>query len=239
MAHPAQTINYTLTRGLPWERLIIIKERRTHRLIAPTDARAYVKTGDLTVAELTTTITTERGIELSLTAEETQDLPLGELQYDVIATVRGTQTLVAKGTISVSALNNITPLEDTLAMEIRFKKYTDFRQAYTWKDSEGTVIAVTDAFMQAKNAAGTTVLDLRWFSTTPDEATILGLPAIRRGYIAPKSGYTLEIHISDANSVPAGAYRFDLFVKDSSGDWSSISQGNLIVEEAISIPPTP
>jgi hypothetical protein len=234
----AHTINYTLTRGLPWERLIIIKERRTHRLIAPTDTRAYVKTGDLTVAELTTTITTERGIELSLTAEETQDLPLGELKYDVIATVRGVQRLVAQGTISVSALNNITPLEDTLAMEIRFKKYTDFRQAYTWKDSEGTVIAVTDAFMQAKSASGTTVLDLRWFSTIPDESTIISLPEMRRGYIAPKTGYTLEIHISDTNTVPAGAYQFDLFVKDSAGDWSSLSQGNLIVEESVSVPPT-
>jgi hypothetical protein len=237
MAHPAQTINYTLTRGLPWERLIIIKDRRTHRLIAPTDARAYVKTGDLTVAELTTTLTTERGIELSLTAEETQDLPLGELQYDVIATVKGVQRLVARGTISVSALNNITPLEDTLAMEIRFKKYTDFRQAYTWKDSEGVVIAVTDAFMQAKNVSGTTVLDLRWFATKPNEATILALPASRRGYIAPKEGNTLEIHISDTNSIPAGAYQFDLFVKDSAGDWSSISQGNIIVEQAVSVPP--
>lgn len=238
MSHTTRTVNYTLTRGLPWERLIIVKDRRTHYMLRPTDARAYVKTGDLTIAELTVTLTTENGIMLSLNAEETQDLPLGDLSYDVLATINGVQQPVSKGTISVSALDNITPLEDSQAMEIRFKKYTDFRQAYTWKDSEGTTIAVTDAFMQAKDSAGVTVLDLRWYSAIPSEATIIALsPANKRGYIAPKSGYTLEIHISDTNSIPAGSYQFDLFVKDSAGDWSSISQGTIVVEAAVSAPP--
>ena len=238
MAHQAQTINYNLTRGLPWERLLIVKDKRTHRLYYPTDARAYVKTGTLTVAELTITITSEKGILLSLTGEETQDLPLGDLSYDVLATVNGVQTMVAKGTITVSALDNITPLEDALAMEIRFKKYTDFRQSYTWKDANGNVLTVTDAFMQAKDTSGTTVLDLRWYATAPNEATIIALsPANKRGYIAPKTGYTLEIHISDTNSIPAGSYSFDLFVKDSAGDWSSISQGQVVVEPSTSTPP--
>jgi len=237
MAHRVQTINYTATRGLPWERLIIIKERFNHWLLKPTDARAYIKTGDITVAEITVSITTENGLLLSLTAEETQDLPLGNLSYDVLATIGGVQRMVSRGTIEVSALDNITPLEDSLAMEIRFKKYTDFRQAYTWKDSDGVAIAVTDAFMQAKSASGTTVVDLRWFSSIPDEATIIALPASRRGYIAPKTGYTLEIHISNENDVPAGAYSYDLFVKDTAGDWSCISQGNMVVESATSTPP--
>lgn len=231
-------INYTLTRGLPWERLLIIKERRTRSLLRPTDARAYIKTGDLTVAEITVTITKEQGLLLSLTAEETQDLPIGGLSFDVLATVDGVQRPVAEGTIDVSALDTITPLEDALAMEIRFKKYTDFRQAYSWKDDDGTLIAVTDAFMQAKSSTGTTVVDLRWFSSIPNEATIIALPASRRGYIAPKTGYTLEIHISNENSVPPGNYTYDLFVKDTAGDWDCISQGNLIVEPATSAPPT-
>ena len=238
MPHLVPTVNYTMTRGLPWERLVIVKDRRTHNMIHPTDARAYIRTGTLTLAEITTTITTENGINLSMTGTETQDIPLGDLSYDVIATINGVQRPVAGGTISVSALNNITPLEDADAMEIRFKKYTDFRQGFTWKDSNGVVITVTDAFMQAKDSAGTTVLDLRWFSTIPDEATIVALPASRRGYIAPKSGYTLEIHISDKNSIPAGSYSFDLFVKDSAGDWSSIAQGSVVVEPSTSVPPT-
>lgn len=237
MASNAQTVNYNLIRGLPFERLLIVKDRRTHWLFRPTDARAYIKTSDLTVAEITCTITTENGIKLSLTGEETQDLPLGDLEYDVLATVNDVQQKITQGTISVTALNNITPLEDALAMEIRFKKYTDFRQGYTWKDANGATITVVDAFMQAKDSAGTTVLDLRWFSSIPDEAAILTLPASRRGYIAPKSGYTLEVHISDANSIPAGSYAFDLFVKDSAGDWSSISQGQVVVEPSTSVPP--
>ena len=145
MPHNAQTINYNAVRGLPFERLIMVKDRRTHWLFRPTDARAYIKTGDLTVAEITCTITTDNGIKLSLTGEETQDLPLGDLKYDVLATVNDVQQKITQGIISVSALDNITPLEDALAMEIRFKKYTDFRQAYTWKDSAGSVLTVTDA----------------------------------------------------------------------------------------------
>ncbi len=238
MPHESQTVNYRLTKGLPWERLLIVKDRRTRRLVRPTSARCYIKTGDLTVKEVDITLTTENGILLSLTAEETQDLPTGFLSYDVLAVLADVERPVAKGTIEVSGLDNITPLEDSQAMEIRFKKYTDFRQAYTWKDSEGVTISVTDAFMQAKNTAGTTVLDLRWYATTPNEATIIALtPANKRGYIAPKSGYTLEIHVSDSNSVPAGSYQFDLFVKDTAGDWSCISSGTLVVEAAVSVPP--
>ena len=238
MSNLVRTVNYTLTRGLPWERLLIVKERYNHWLLKPTDARAYIRTGSVTVAELTTTLTTENGIKLSLTAEETQDLPLGDLSYDVLATINGVQRMVVQGTISVSALNNITPLEDALAMEIRFKKYTDFRQGFTWKDDAGATITVVDAFMQAKDTSGTVVLDLRWYDPIPSEATIVALsPSNKRGYISPKSGYTLEIHISDKNGIPAGSYPFDLFVKDSAGDWSSLAQGTIVVEPAVSVPP--
>ncbi len=230
-------VDYTLTRGLPWERLIIVKDRWTHRLMYPSDARAYIKTGDITVAEITCTITTQNGIKLSLTAEETQDLPLGELSYDVMATVGGYQQPVAKGTIDVSALDTITPLEDALAMEIRYKQYTDYRRNFTWKDDNGVLIAVQSAFMQAKNSSGTTVIDLRWYATTPPESTVIGLPANRRGYLAPVTGATLEMHLSNALVVAPGAYNYDLFVQDSAGDWDCLVSGNLVVEAAVSAPP--
>ena len=239
MPHNVRTVNYTLVRGLPWERLLIIKDKYTHRLMYPTDARSYIKTGTLTVAEISTTITTEKGISLSLTSEETQDLPLGDLQYDVIATVNGVQQPIAKGTISVAALNTVTPLEDTSAMEIRYKQRTDYRRNFTWKDSNGEVLAIQSAFMQAKDSSGNTVVDLRWFNPTPSEATVIALtPASKRGYLAPIAGATLELHISNTNNVPAGSYSYDLFVQDSSGDWDCIVSGTLIVEAAISAPPT-
>lgn len=230
-------VDYTLTRGLPWERLIIVKDRWTHRLLYPSDARAYIKTGDITVAEITCTITTQNGIKLSLTPEETQDLPLGELSYDVMATVGGYQQPVAKGTIEVSALDTITPLEDALAMEIRYKQYTDYRRDFTWKDDNGTLIAVQSAFMQAKNSSGTAVIDLRWYATKPSEATVIALPANRRGYLAPTTGATLEMHLSNALVVAPGAYNYDLFVQDSAGDWDCLVSGNLVVEAAVSAPP--
>lgn len=239
MAHNAKTVNYTAVRGLPFERLLIVKDRRTHRLFKPTDARAYIKTGDFTVAEITCTITTERGINLSLTAEETQDLPLGDLQYDVLATVNDVQQKITQGTITVSALDNITPLEDALAMEIRFKKHTDYRRTFTWKDADGDVLTIQSAFMQAKTSTGTTMIDLRWYPSTPTESTVIALnPANKRGYLAPVTGGTLELHISNTNSVVAGSYKYDIFVQDLAGDWDCIVSGTLVVEEAISAPPT-
>ena len=231
-------VNYTLTRGLPWERLIMIKNRYNHRLMYPADSRAYVQTGTDTKSEITTSITKEGGIYLNLTGEETQDLPEGDLLYDVYATVAGVQMPVAKGTISVSSLNNITPLEDTQAMEIRYKQYTDYRRTFTWKDANGDVLAIQSAFMQAKNGSGTTMVDLRWFSSVPSEATIAALPATRRGYLAPATGATLELHISDKNTVAAGSYPFDLFVQDSAGDWDCLASGTLVVEASVSAPPT-
>lgn len=237
MAHLAQTVNYTVIRGLPWERLVIVKDRRTHRVVKPTDTRSFVKTVGNAKMEITTNITRENGIMLSLTAEETQDLPLGVLEYDVLATLNGVQRPVAQGTITVTALDTITPMEDAQAMEIRFKQRTDYRRTFTWKDDEGEILTVQNAYMQAKNTTGTTVLDLRWYSSVPSENTIAALPAERRGYLAPATGATLEVHVSDKNTVAAGAYNFDLFVQDSAGDWDCLASGTVVVEAAISSPP--
>ena len=238
MPPTVRTVNYNITRGLPFERLLILKDRRTHSMLKPTDCRSFIKTGDLAKMEITTAITRENGIMLSLTAEETQDLPLGDLQYDVLATVKGIQRPVVEGTISVTALDTVTPLEDSKAMEIRFKQHTDYRRTFTWKDADGVVISVQSAFMQAKTSTGTTVIDLRWYSATPSEATVIALtPANKRGYLAPATGATLELHVSNTNNVAAGSYSFDLFVQDSAGDWDCISSGTLVVEAAVSAPP--
>lgn len=238
MANIPQTVNYKLDRGLPWERLIIIKNKYSHALLRPSDARAFIKTGTLSKVEITASITTENGVNLSLTAEETQDLPLGDLQYDVMVTINGVQRPVSGGTITVSALDTITPLEDTQAMEIRYKQYTDYRRTFTWKDSTGAVMTIQSAFMQAKTSTGTTVVDLRWYASTPAENVVVALtPASKRGYLAPATGATLELHISNSNNVPAGSYAFDLFVQDSAGDWDCLSSGTLVVEAAVSAPP--
>ena len=235
-------------KGLPWERLIIVKDKRTHRVIRPISARASVQTSTTGRKEMTTIITSEGGIMIALTEEDTADLPVGDLNYDVLATyarnapysgASGEVTRpVAAGTITVTALDNITPLEDTQAMEIRFKQHVDFRRNFTWRDANDNILTVQDAFMQAKDSTGTTVLDLRWYATTPSEATVIGLAGNRRGYIAPISGATLELHVSDKNTVPAGIYPFDMFVKDSAGDWDCLASGTVVVEAAVSAPPT-
>ena len=232
-------VNYNIIKGLPWERLIMVKNKYNRRVLHPADSRAYIQTGTTTKFEITTSITTEGGIMLSLTGEETTDLPVGDLLYDVIATVSDVQQPVSKGTITVSALDNITPLEDTQAMEIRYKQYTDYRRTFTWKDADGVVITVQSAFMQAKTSTGTTVVDLRWYASKPSEETVIALtPASKRGYLAPATGATLEMHISNTNNVAPGSYSYDLFVQDLAGDWDCLSSGTLVVEAAVSAPPT-
>lgn len=238
-------VNYDIVRGLPWERLLIIKDRRSHRVVTPAKARAYIRTSTTSVLEVTTEVTGENGVSLSLTAAQTKDLPTGELAYDVYATCKlygaDIEKQVSKGLINVSNEDRVTPEEDSKALELRYYQKTDFRRTFTWKDSDGDVQTVSDAYMQAKNAAGAVVVDLRWYATIPAEATIIALPhPNQRGYLAPSatSGATLDMHISDANDVAAGTYTFDLFVKDSAGDWDVLAAGSLVVEASVSAPPS-
>ncbi|NBQ48037.1 MAG: hypothetical protein EBU33_06245, partial [Sphingobacteriia bacterium] len=211
-------VNYSLQRGLPFERVISVKNRRTHNRIAITDPSAFIKLSTTHKKQITAEVLPEGTIKLSLQKDETIDLPAGTYDYDVWANCYGagnviTYQPVSSGRIEVVSYDNVTPLEDTDFMEIRYKQRTDYRRTFTWKDSEGVVITVTDAFMQAKNSSGTTVLDLRWYSSTPSEATVIALtPANKRGYLAPASGGTLELHISDKNDIAVGTYSFDLFV---------------------------
>jgi hypothetical protein len=236
-------VNYSLDRGLPFERIISVKSRRTHNRVAVTDPSAFIKLSTTHKKQITAEVRSDGTIKLSLEKDETIDLPAGTYDYDVWANCYGNDNVaiyqpVSSGKIKVNTYENITPLEDTDFMEIRYKQRTDYRRTFTWKDSEGVVIAVTDAFMQAKNSAGTTVIDLRWYSTAPNESTVVALtPASKRGYLAPAASGTLEMHISDQNDVAAGTYTFDLFVKDSAGDWDCLVQGALVVEASISAPP--
>ena len=237
-------VNYDIIRGLPWERLVIVKDRRSHRVVTPSKARAYIKTGTSSLMEVTTTITGENAIQLSLNADQTKDLPTGELSYDVFATVKlygaDTEKQVSKGLLNVSTLDRITPDEDSKSLELRYTQKTDFYRTFTWKSSSDTVQTVQSSYMQAKDASGNVVLDLRWYASKPTEATVIALsPANKRGYLiaGETAGTTLDMHISDTNDVAAGTYSYDLFVQDSSGDWDVLAAGNLVVEAATSSNP--
>ena len=236
-------VNYDITRGLPWERLIIIKDRRSHRVVTPSTARAYIQTSTTSVLEVTTEVTGENGVQLSLTAAQTKDLPTGELAYDVFATCKlyGTdvEKQISKGLVNVSTTDRITPEEDSKALELRYTQKTDFYRTFTWKDSDGDVQTVQSAYMQAKDTAGATVVGLRWYATKPAEATVISFsPAAMRGYLTPgATGATLDMHISDKNDVAAGSYSFDLFVQDSADDWDVLAAGTLVVEAATSSNP--
>ena len=232
-------VNYQVVRGLPWSRQICVKNRRTHWRIAPETPNAFIQVSTTNKKEITAELMGNNNIRLSLTADETTDLPEGNLAYDVWATVDEIYQPIAQGKVFVSTYNTVTPSEDTDSMEIRYKQRTDYRRVFTWKDEEDDVLVVQDAFLQAKNSAGTTVLDLRWYESTPLEATVIALsPANTRGYLAPSTGATLEMHISNANTIDAGSYDFDLFVKGSTSDWECLTEGTLVVERSISTQPS-
>lgn len=240
--------NYTLMKGTPWERLIVVKDRYTHRVIKAQDAWATLQTGS-SKKNIPVTIVSDGSIMLYFSAEETLDLPEGELNFDVVAVVQRRSALagggwtsvttpVASGTITVSSPGLVSPLQEAQVLEIRFKKGEDYRNTFTWTSSDGSVLSVVDAYMQAKDTTtNTTVIDLRWYASTPLEATVIALPGAQRGYLAPYTGESLELHISDMNTVPAGTYPFDLFVKGASGDWTRLSEGYVVVEASVSSKP--
>lgn len=242
--------NYHITKGISWERMVVVKDRRSHRILMPSDAWATIKTSTNTKKNIPLYITSDGGIMLYLTAEETRELPEGDLPYDVVAVITQRSALagggwtdittpVASGTITVTSVDLASSLGDSTYMELTLKKGADFRLTLSWLDDSGTVLTVTDAYMQAKDSTGTTVLDLRWFAVAPNEATVLAQTGPRRGYLAPFAGESLEIHISDMNTITAGTYPYDVFVKGSGNDdWVFLTGGNLVVESTISVKPT-
>lgn len=247
MSHVVTHLSYNLTKGLPWQRLIIVRDKWSHRIQKPLDAWGVVKTSDITRMPFTVNITSEGGILLTLTEEETKDLPAGELSFDVVATLpkramfTGDSTTitgpVAEGSILVSEMNNITPVEEIDYMELRFSQGEDYYRGFTVRDDAGNVLEIQNAYMQAESTSGSTVLDLRWFSVAPEEGTILGLPTIRRGYLAPSEGETFVLHVSNTNPIEAGEYLFDIFIQDNAGDWRRLTKGTVVVEASVSVKP--
>lgn len=205
--------------------------------MVPTRVKAQIQTTDESKKSITTEITGAGEILLSLTAAETLELPLGNLQYDVLAEYNSVFYRVSRGHITVEGNDGVTDRDEAQSMELRMKQYEDFRKTFTWKDSTGTLQAVTNAYLQARDEDDNLVLDLRWYATTPTEATVIALAGERRGYLAPKTGTTLEMHISDKNTIPAGTHTFDLFVQDSAGDWERLAAGTISVDPSVSVNP--
>ena len=233
-----KTINYKVTRGLPWSTQLCVKSRRTHWRVSASTVNSYIQVSAGHKKEITSEIIGNNNVRISLTADETIDLPEGNLAYDVWATVDEVYQPIVKGTITVSSYNSITPSEDDDAMELRYTQRTDFRRVFTWRDEGGDVLTIQSAFMQAKDTNGTTILDLRWYNPKPNEATVIALsPANRRGYLAPSTGATLELHISNKNNIASGSYSYDIFVQDSVGDWDQLAKGIFVVEPATSTEP--
>ena len=112
-------LNYRVSRGEPWERLLIPKDRRTRRKRVPVEASASVKIGS-TIYIIPTEITSEGGILLTMTGNNTEWLEDGEYLWDVVATVSRSalltstplaETVVVHGTLTVSTYDNLTPMD--------------------------------------------------------------------------------------------------------------------------------
>lgn len=112
-------IDYTVDRGELWERLVVLKDRRTHRKRVPTEVSASVKVGD-TVYILPTEITSEGAVLLTMSAENTEWLPAGTYDWDMVATVSRSalltstplsEMLVVYGSLTVQTFDNLTPMD--------------------------------------------------------------------------------------------------------------------------------
>lgn len=124
-------INYTVDRGEMWERLIIPKDRRTRRRRVPVEANASVKVGD-TIYVLPCEITSEGGVQLSMTANNTEWLQDGEYDWDMTATISRSALLtstplvemvIVYGKLIVSTYNNLTPMaSDGVAVPLEVRE---------------------------------------------------------------------------------------------------------------------
>lgn len=114
-------LEYEVTKGLDWERLVVVKNRSTRRVIKPSNAWATAKLDDVTTKSITCSLLSDGGILLYMSSAETAALAVGTYPFDVVATVpnstlstsasAGTENVpVASGTITVIDLNLISSL---------------------------------------------------------------------------------------------------------------------------------
>lgn len=245
------TQNWTAWQGLNFDKVVPIKDRRTRRVLRPTDAAGALQTdayGGL--LPFTVTLNSDGSLWLHLAGADLLDLAPGDYAYDVVATIpmqypaNDYQTRkVMSGTITVKAYTTITyGDEDTSTMELRFRKGEDFTRPILWNDSAGVLQTVQKAYLEATDSLGATVLDLRWFTAVPNSAAIAALPANQRGYIISgalpgETACTLTLRIDHTNSLPAGTFPFNLFVQDSLGDWDCLIKGTIYVGPAVGTAP--
>jgi hypothetical protein len=199
---------------------------------------------------LNVTITGDGSLMLYLTDQETADLPVGELTFDVVAVVNRRSALagggwtsittpVVAGTIAVSSLDIVSDptLGAIMNVPIKFAKGEDYYTSFVWQDGDGNTLTVTDAYLQAKDDTGAVVIDIRWYATTPNEVAIAALTGPRRGYLTWLSNSSLELHISDLNSVTAGTYEYDLFVQGAVNQWTRLVRGYVTIDSSVSVRP--
>jgi len=112
-------INYFITRGEKWERLIILKDKRTRRKRVPTEAAASVLINDVKYA-IPVEITAEGGVSLTMSASNTEWLADGSYSWDLVVTVSESALLTSTplvevvavyGTLTVDTYDNITPMD--------------------------------------------------------------------------------------------------------------------------------
>jgi hypothetical protein len=111
-------LNYVIERGEMWERLIVIKDRRTHRKRVPYEAHAVVQIDDVKYV-IPSTVSSEGAVLLTLQPENTEWLVDGAYPWDMEVIVSRSasflhsptmQTIAVGGTLTVRTYNNIAPL---------------------------------------------------------------------------------------------------------------------------------
>lgn len=112
-------IDYFITRGEKWERLIILKDKRTRRKRVPTEAAASVLIDGVKYV-IPVEITAEGGVSLTLSSSNTEWLSDGSYPWDLVVTVTESALLTSTplvevvavyGNLTVETYDNITPMD--------------------------------------------------------------------------------------------------------------------------------
>lgn len=111
--------NYSIQRGEIWQKLLIFKDKRTRRRRVPAEAAATVLIDDVKYV-LPVEITSEGGVLISLTPENTEWFEDGEYRWDAVVTISRSamlttaptmETVPVYGTLTFTTYDNLTPME--------------------------------------------------------------------------------------------------------------------------------
>lgn len=204
-------LSYDLTIGEEWERLVVVKDQRTHRIRKVTSSAATIQGPGGVPVPIDTSISFEGGITLCLSAAQTYALSPGTYLFDVVANPLGVHSTVAQGTIDVVAIDRVTLLGSEYDTIVHTTG-SDTRLTFLWTDTNGSPMPITSA---------------TFVVTDSNDA-----PVIMSSTITYAVAGEILLHIDDVDTTAPGNYNYVVTAMTGT-DTHIISSGLLVIDTAI------